>query len=137
MSKESSIESKNEPDLHSNKQKVSNNENMSAVHAQLNAAVAKYGKTALYNMQYKDLITEFGLEAFPLFMTRFRGEQPSHVGLKTDIPLWAITECFCYADYPESHFSTDNEYLKCVNTTQDQVAYMKLFAQVLRYRAIS
>jgi len=100
----------------------------------MQAALKKYG-VEVYNKVYRDLQTEFGSVAFPSWMTKFNGEDGnpgSHLS-NLDLQLWYITECFCYADYPASHFEATNSYLSGFDTAQ--IAHIKQFAQIFRYNA--
>ncbi len=97
----------------------------------MQAARKKYGKD-VYSKKYSELATEFGCEEFPLWLTRFRGnDDPSKEDEQENIELSDITECFCYLDYTLQHFSIQNPYLKSINN--EQLFHILKFAIIFMY----
>jgi hypothetical protein len=90
-------------------------------------AKEKYGDK-VYDKIYINLQHEFGVYAFPDFLTCFRGlsEDPITLAPDTSIQLSDITECFCYAEQ-----TTLDNYFR--GWDSEQLSIMQKFANVFRY----
>ncbi len=75
-----------------------------------------------------ELAKEFSELVFPLWLTHFRGNGYEK-NIEPNSKLVDTTECFCYLDG-----DVHNEDDACLeNLTQDQLAYLDVFASVFRY----
>jgi len=96
---------------------------------QLMIARQKYGHE-IYNRTIRQLIEEFGEQAFPAWITRFNGpNNPQEPATENDLDrtkLWMITESFCYKKYP-----VPLEFQKIL--TEPEKQYFSVFSDALGY----